>query len=115
VRRQFDLNRSITAWLFLSVEMTVQKYQGARIMSYAAHRKAFAPPITKLEPRDTNPPTKTGFWRRLFKAVNKSRQSYMDRQIARFIESHGGHFTAELERELMRRMAASSLNWKTRL
>jgi hypothetical protein len=36
-------------------------------MSYAAHRKDFAPPITELEPRDTNPPTRVGFWRRLFK------------------------------------------------
>ena len=84
-------------------------------MSYAAHRKDFAPPITKLEPRDTNPPTKVGFLRHLFKGVNKSRHSHMDRQIARFIESHGGHFTDELERELMRRMTASSLYWKMRL
>jgi hypothetical protein len=76
-------------------------------MSYAAHRKDFAPYISKLEVRITNPPAKVGIWRRLLKAMSNSRRSRSDRQIARFIEARGGQLTDEIERELMRHITAS--------
>lgn len=80
-------------------------------MSYAAHRKDFAPYLTKLEACDPNPPVKAGFWQRLFKTMSKSRQRRVDRQIARFIEDRGGYLTDEIERELMRHMTASPHYW----
>ena len=84
-------------------------------MSYAAHRKDFAPYISKLELRETNAPTNAGFWRRLLKAMSNSRRSRADRQIARFIQDRGGHLTDEIERELMRHMTASPYYWGMRL
>ena len=84
-------------------------------MSYAAHRKDFAPYIANLEARETNSPAKAGYWQRLLKAMSNSRQSRADRQIARFIEARGGHLTDEIERELMRHMTASPYYWGMRL
>jgi len=84
-------------------------------MSYAAHRRDFAPYIAKLEARATTKPAKAGFWQRLFKAMSNSRQSRTDRQIARFIEDRGGHLTDETERELMRYMTAAPHYWGVRL
>ena len=84
-------------------------------MSYAAHRKDFAPYISKLELRETNPPANAGFWQRLLKAMSNSRRSRADRQIARFIQDRGGHLTDEIERELMRQMTASPYYWGMRL
>jgi hypothetical protein len=80
-------------------------------MSYAAHRKDFAPYIAKLEARETNPSANAGFWRGLLKAMSNSRRSRADRRIARFIEDRGGHLTDEIERELMRHMTASPYYW----
>jgi hypothetical protein len=76
-------------------------------MSYAAHRKDFAPYLTKLEVRDTFPAAKAGFWQRLLMAVGNARQKRADRQIARFIQDRGGYLTDEVERELMRHMTTS--------
>jgi hypothetical protein len=84
-------------------------------MSYAAHRKEFAPYLTKLEARDTFPAMKTGIWQRFLMAVGNARQSRTDRQIARFIQDRGGYLTDEIERELMRRMTASPRHWGMRL
>jgi hypothetical protein len=84
-------------------------------MSYAAHRKDFAPYIAKFEARGTNPPANAGVWRRLLKAMSSSRQNRADGRIARFIEDRGGHLTDEIERELMRQMTASPYYWGMRL
>ena len=84
-------------------------------MSYAAHRKDFAPFATRIEARDATLPVPVGFWSRLLKAVRNSRRRHADRQIARFIEGRGGHLTDELERELMRHMTASPHYWGMRL
>jgi hypothetical protein len=84
-------------------------------MSYAAHRKDFAPYISRLQGRDTNAPAKGSFWQRLFKAIDNSQRSRADRQIARFIEDRGGHLTDEIERELMRNTTASPHYWGMRL
>jgi hypothetical protein len=81
-------------------------------MSYAAHRKDFAPYTTKLEAGGAKLPAQRGFWRRLFKAFGYARQSHADRQIGRFIEGRGGHLTDELERELIRHMSASPHYWR---
>ena len=84
-------------------------------MSYAAHRKDFAPYISKLELRETNASADAGIWQRLLKAMSNSRRSRSDRQIARFIQDRGGHLTDEIERELMRQMTASPYYWGMRL
>jgi hypothetical protein len=84
-------------------------------MSYAAHRRDFSPYTAKLEAHGTNAPTKIGYWQRLKRALNSSEQSRADRQIARFIENRGGYLTDQIERELMRHMAASPHYWGMRL
>jgi len=84
-------------------------------MSYAAHRKDFAPYFAKLQARQNNHPVNVGFWRRLLEAISNSRRSRAERQIARFIEDRGGHLTDEIERELMRHMTASPYYWGMRL
>lgn len=47
-------------------------------------------------------------WRRLFDAFVESRQRRADREIARFLASHGGLLTDEMEREIMRRLAGNA-------
>jgi hypothetical protein len=85
-------------------------------MSYAAHHKDFGSPIAAPKARDnTNPDAKSGFWRRLFKAVSNSRRRREERELARFIQGRGGHLTDELERDLMRQMTASDHYWRMRL
>jgi hypothetical protein len=43
-------------------------------------------------------------WRRAFDAVIRSRQRRADREIAAYLQSHGGHLTDDLEREIMSRL-----------
>jgi hypothetical protein len=81
------------------------------IMSYAAHRKDFAPYLAKLEPRDNCPAVKAGFWQRLLMAMSSAQQNRAERRTARFIQDRGGYLTDEIERELMRHMTASPHYW----
>jgi len=79
-------------------------------MSYANHRRDFAP---YLDPREARvlPAAKGGLWRRLVDAVMASRQRMLDRQIAHFLETRGGQLTDDVERELMRHLTASAHYW----
>jgi hypothetical protein len=43
-------------------------------------------------------------WRRVFDRMIESQQRRADREIARFIASHGGLFTDDMERQIMRRL-----------
>ena len=80
-------------------------------MSYAAHRKDFAPYLAKLEVRNLYPAVKAGFLPRLLMAMGNARQNRADRQIARFIQDRGGYLTDEMERELIRHMTTSPHSW----
>jgi hypothetical protein len=44
-------------------------------------------------------------WRRLFDGLVEAQQRRAEREIARFLASHGGLLTDEMEREIMRRLA----------
>jgi hypothetical protein len=59
----------------------------------------FAPATTEAEKAPRKP-----LWRRFFDALLESQQRRADREIARFIASHGGLFTDDMERQIMRRL-----------
>ena len=44
-------------------------------------------------------------WRRLFDSIIESQQRRAEREVARYLASHGGLLTDDMEREIMRRMA----------
>ena len=46
-------------------------------------------------------------WRRVFDTLIESQQRRADREMARFIASHGGLFTDDMERQMMRRLTQS--------
>ena len=48
------------------------------------------------------------FWRRVFEAMVASQQRRAEREIAIYLASHGGLFTDDTEREIMRRMSGNS-------
>jgi len=50
-------------------------------------------------------PVRKPFWRRVFDAIVESRQRRADREVARYLASHGHLLTDEAEREIMRRLA----------
>ena len=41
------------------------------------------------------------FWRRVFDRLIEGQQRRADREIARFLESHGGLLTDDMERQIM--------------
>jgi hypothetical protein len=50
-------------------------------------------------------PERKGFWRRVYEGIMASQQRRADREIARYIERHGGLLTDDMERQIMRRLA----------
>jgi hypothetical protein len=50
-------------------------------------------------------PERRGFWRGVYEGFMASQQRRADREIARYIERHGGVLTDDLERRIMRRLA----------
>ncbi|KAB2912217.1 MAG: hypothetical protein F9K29_20075 [Hyphomicrobiaceae bacterium] len=48
-------------------------------------------------------------WRIAYEALVASRQRRAEREIAAYLESHGGLLTDEMEREIMRRMSPTRL------
>jgi hypothetical protein len=70
-------------------------------MSYAAHRRDFAPYI---EAADAGAPDteRKGLFTRLLHGFMESRQRRADREIARYFQTHG--FTDNAEREIMERL-----------
>jgi hypothetical protein len=69
-------------------------------LTYTNETFAPAAPETEKTPRKS-------FWRRFGNALIESQQRRADREIARFVASHGGLMTDEMERELMRRVTRS--------
>jgi hypothetical protein len=69
-------------------------------LTYTNETFAPAAPGTEKAPRKS-------FWRRFGNALIESQQRRADREIARFLASHGGLLTDEMERELMRRVTRS--------
>ena len=66
-------------------------------LTYTNETFAPAGPETEKAPRKS-------FWRRFGDALIESQQRRADREIARFLASHGGLMTDEMEREIMRRV-----------
>jgi hypothetical protein len=50
------------------------------------------------------------FWRSMYDAMIASRQRRAEREIAAYIEGHGGLLTDDMEREIMRRVSGRSGN-----
>jgi hypothetical protein len=48
-----------------------------------------------------------GFWRRVFDGIALAQQRRAEREIARYLASHGGLLTDGMERELMQRMTGN--------
>jgi hypothetical protein len=48
------------------------------------------------------------FWRRVFDAMIASQQRRAEREISSYLASHGGQFTDDTEREIMRRLSGNS-------
>jgi hypothetical protein len=69
-------------------------------LTYTTETFAPAAPEAKNAPRKS-------FWRRFGDALIESQQRRADREIARFLASHGGLLTDEMEREIMRRVTRS--------
>lgn len=59
----------------------------------------FAPAVPEAAKTQRKP-----LWRRIVDAFIESQQRRADREIARFLESHGGLLTDDMEREIMRRV-----------
>jgi len=47
-------------------------------------------------------------WRRIIDAISAAQQRRADREIALYLANHGGLFTDDMEREIMRRLSGSS-------
>lgn len=63
---------------------------------------AFTPAVPEAEKALRKP-----LWRRVFDTLIESQQRRADREIARFVASHGGLFTDDMERQIMRRLTQS--------
>ena len=48
------------------------------------------------------------FWRRVFDRLVETQQRRADREIARFLESHGGLLTDDMERQIMANLSHRS-------
>lgn len=59
----------------------------------------FTPALPEAEKAPRN-----SLWRRVFDRMIESQQRRADREIARFVASHGGLFTDDMERQIMRRL-----------
>jgi hypothetical protein len=68
-------------------------------MAYA--RSAVAPRTKAF--KESPPVTKRGPLRRLLDAIEQSNMKRAEREIARYLNSHGPRFTDEAEREIERR------------
>ena len=55
----------------------------------------------------TAKPERKGFWRSLYEGVVANRQRRADREIAAYIERHGGLLTDDIERQIMHRLAGA--------
>ena len=53
-------------------------------------------------------PARKPFWRAVLDSIAASRERRAEREIAAYIERHGGHLTDEVEREIMRHLNGHS-------
>ncbi len=65
------------------------------------HQYAGTDTATATSPRKS-------FWRRVFDRLIESQQRRADREIARFLESHGGMLTDDMERQIMEHLSRRS-------
>jgi len=52
-------------------------------------------------------PERIGFWRRVYEALQASRQRRADLEIAAYIDRHGGLLTDDMERQIMQRLSGN--------
>jgi len=52
-------------------------------------------------------PERKGFWRKVYEGLLAGRQRRADREIAAYIERHGGLLTDDIERQIMHRLAGA--------
>jgi hypothetical protein len=52
-------------------------------------------------------PERIGFWRRVYEGLQASRQRRADREIAAYIDRHGGLLTDDMERQIMQRLSGN--------
>ena len=57
---------------------------------------------------ETAPSARRSTWRRIIDAISASQQRRADREIALYLANHGGLFTDDMEREIMRRLSGNS-------
>jgi hypothetical protein len=50
-------------------------------------------------------PKRQPIWRRVFAAISRSQQMRAEREIARYLASHGGLLTDSMEREMLARLS----------
>lgn len=67
-------------------------------LTYTDQELAATAPSVEQAPRKP-------FWRRLYDSLIKSQQRRAENEIARYLASHGGLLTDDMEREIMRRMS----------
>jgi hypothetical protein len=61
----------------------------------------------QFAPVEATAPRKS-IWRRFFDALVETQQRRADREIARFLESHGGLLTDDMERQIMANLSRST-------
>ena len=81
---------------------------------FANYRPASAPALPRIDATrvDTlapaTPAPRRNLLKRLFDAMQDSRQRQVDREIARYLASIGGKLTDSAEREIMRHLAGDT-------
>jgi hypothetical protein len=55
-------------------------------------------------------PERRGFWHRVYEGLLAAQQRRADREIAAYIERHGGLLTDDMERQIMQRLAGGPKN-----
>ena len=60
-----------------------------------------------LNTASTAKPARPSFWRRAYEAMVDSQQRRAEREVARYLASHGGLLTDDMEREIMQKVFAS--------
>jgi hypothetical protein len=67
-------------------------------LTYTDHSAAADAPVEAL-------PARKSFWHRVYHGIIDAQQRRAEREIARFLASHGGLLTDNMERELMDRLS----------
>jgi hypothetical protein len=86
-------------------------------MTYAAHRKDFAPYLghdtrTKSPVASAKGGSLRRFFAAVFTAISESRRRQVEQELARFVVRRGGRITDDLERQMMQFLMTSE--WRNR-